>query len=299
MEKEVSHWDARIMDDREQVKHRLFKNIVAEIQHAETAVVPLRRQAFRWRVVAAAAVLTACFFAAYTFRIQILNAFFPVRTLEAYAVKGKLLKTRLSDGTIVWLNSDSKLRYPEAFRDSIREVSLTGEAYFEVAHNAEKPFVIQSNGLATRVLGTRFVVKSYAGDKLSSVAVLSGKVSVSKNDNPNSNSVMLVANQEVTADQRSGLMQVKNGVDTLSMMSWTDGKLLYRKSPLFQVIDDLKRRFEIEITAEPHLMDCLIYADVLPEDQPQLVLDQLAVSLEGKVKQISKTEFSLTGKGCK
>jgi len=299
LEAGTSQWDERTMDNQHQVKTRLLNNIISEIQHSETAVTPLRRHVFRWRLVAAAAVLAGCFFAAYTFRIQFLNQFFPVKTLQTYAAKGKLIKTKLPDGTAVWLNSESKLQYPEEFRDSIRNVSLSGEAYFEVAHDAKKPFVIHSNNLDTRVLGTRFVVKSYAGDKLSSVSVLSGKVSVSENSKTKSNQVLLLASQQVITDKSSGLMEVKNDVDTLSMMAWTSGKLTYRQSPLSQVLDDLERRFEIKITAQPHLMNCLIYADVLPEDTPRFVLDQLAVSLGGKVKQSSDTRFSLTGKGCK
>jgi len=299
LEAGTSQWNERVMDNQQQVKQRLLNNIISEIQHSETAVTPLRRHVFRWQLVAAAAVVAVCFFAVYTFRLQLLNQFFPVNTLQTYAAKGKLLKTKLPDGTTVWLNSESKLQYPEEFRDSIRKVSLSGEAYFEVAHDAKKPFVIHSNNLATRVLGTRFVIKSYAGDQQSSVSVLSGKVSVSESSKTKLNQVLLLASQQVTADRVSGRMEVKNDVDTLSMMAWTNGKLTYRKSPLFQVIDDLERRFEIEITAQPHLMNCLIYADVLPEDTPRLVLEQLAVSLGGKVKQISETRFSLTGKGCK
>ncbi|TDE17221.1 FecR family protein [Dyadobacter psychrotolerans] len=299
LEKEISQWDNYTMDDQQQVKERLLDNIISEIQHSETAITPLRRHIFRWRLAAAAAVLAGCFFALYSFRIQLLNDFFPVKSMQASAAKGKLLKTNLPDGTVVWLNSESKLIYPEEFRDSIRVVTLSGEAYFEVAHDVTKPFIIHSNSLATRVLGTRFVIKSYAGDKLSSISVLSGKVSVREDKNPNSKPVLLLANQQVTSNQNSGFSQVKSDVDTLSMMAWTSGKLTYRKSHLSEVLDDLRRRFDIEITAQPHLMECLIYADVLPEDTPRFVLDQLAVSLGGKVKQISETEFSLTGKGCK
>lgn len=299
LENTYPQWRAELMDDQEVVKRRLFEGVVSDIQHAETSVTKVRPLFFYWRFAAAAAVLAGVFFVASIFRIQLLNKFFPVKIMEAHAEKGKLLQKELPDGTIVWLNSGSSMRFPEEFRDSVRSISLSGEAYFSVAHDKTKPFIIKTESLETRVLGTRFVIKSYPGDKLSTISVLQGKVAVRDDAGESASGVVLTALQQVTADRRSGAMEVKKSVDSTSMMAWTSGKLIYRHTPLATVIEDLERKYEIRITAAPHLLSCQIYADVMPSDAVKDVLEQLAVSLEGKVSLVSGSNYKLTGKGCK
>jgi transmembrane sensor len=212
---------------------------------------------------------------------------------------GKSLRATLPDGTHVWLNAESKLVYPEEFRDSLRQVTLTGEAYFDVAHNAEQPFVIESNGLLTRVLGTRFLIKSYKGDVLNKVSVFSGKVRVDNTNAEERPNVVLLPSQQLVANRFSGSMDVVEGMDSLAVMSWTTGKLAYRNAPLSEVLDDLGRRYQVKIHAEKHLQKCLIHLDVLPADQLKDVLDLLAISLNGKAEVRGNSEYQLRGKGCK
>jgi len=297
LESKFTKWDDKLMDNHQLVKERLFERIVNDIQEAEASVIPIRRTAFAWRLFLAASVLLGSFFTAYTYRSQLMNHFFPVRMMLIQAQNGKLLKKELPDGTVVWLNSASSLTYPEKFNDSIRSVTLSGEAYFDVVRNVEKPFIIHSGKLDTRVLGTRFVIKAYPNDVQSQVAVVSGKVAVKQNDNPET--VTLLPQQQVTSDSRLGTLSVKENIDSLSIMSWTSGKLAYRKSNLAEVLNDLERRFQIEIVADNHLLKCLIHADVLPGDSARFVLDQLAVSLDGVVKESGPGKFTITGKGCK
>lgn len=299
MEDTYSEWRADLMGDKEVVKKRLFAGVVADIQDAETSVTPVRPLFFNWRFAVAAAVLAGAFFVAGTFKIQLLNKFFPVKILEARAEKGKLLQKELPDGTMVWLNSGSSMSFPEEFRDSVRSISLSGEAYFSVAHDQTKPFIIKTQNLETRVLGTRFVIKSYPNDKLSMISVLQGKVAVREDAGGSASGVILTAMQQVTADRKSGMMEVKKAVDSTSMMAWTSGKLIYRHTPLALVIEDLERKYEIEITAAPHLLTCKIFADIMPSDAVKDVLEQLAVSLEGKVSLVSGSNYKITGKGCK
>jgi transmembrane sensor len=84
----------------------------------------------------------------------------------------------LPDGTQVWLNAESSLTFPEIFSDSLRLVKLTGEAYFEVAHNANKPFIVEAHGTRTEALGTAFNIQAYPEDERVKVALLEGKVRV-------------------------------------------------------------------------------------------------------------------------
>lgn len=90
--------------------------------------------------------------------------------------KGKRSKISLPDGSQVWLNADSKLTYTEDFGEKKRELSLTGEAFFDVVKNPDKPFIIHVDKASVRVLGTSFNVKSYSSDASIETSVVSGKV---------------------------------------------------------------------------------------------------------------------------
>src|SRR5699024_2281168 len=103
------------------------------------------------------------------------------RNLNTVTTKaGSKTKIMLPDGTKVWLNADSKLTYPNDFQHiPKREVTLVGEAYFKVKHDAEHPFVIHTKGLTVRDIGTEFNLKAYPDDENSSLSLIEGSVSVS------------------------------------------------------------------------------------------------------------------------
>lgn len=297
LQNRTSEWDPATMDEKLAVKKRIFDRIVEEVHNAEVENVrPLNSKPLFWRYMTAASVLLLCAFAFYTFRTSLQSRFFPVQMITITSQKGKLLKKQLPDGSTVWLNSESTLCFPEEFPDSARYITLTGEAYFEVVHNPKQPFVIHTQNLDTRVLGTHFLVKAYPSDAQSKVTLLSGRVAVSGANVKGS--AVLTPLQELTADNASGQFKIKIKIDSTSSMAWASGKLSFRKNPLSEVISDLERRFNTKIIAEAHLTDCLIYADVLPGDTLESVLDQLAISLEGKIIKDKNNQYRITGKGC-
>src|SRR5690606_36229691 len=93
--------------------------------------------------------------------------------------RGGQYQVSLPDGTKVWLNADSKLYYPRAFSGNTRTVQMEGEAYFEVAKDEQKPFIVQTNRQKVEVLGTHFNVNAYSEEPISAVSLLEGKVKVS------------------------------------------------------------------------------------------------------------------------
>ena len=97
---------------------------------------------------------------------------------EVYAPRKSKLKMKLPDGSIVWLNADSRLSYSESFGRKNRNVRLEGEGYFRVYHNEKQPFIVDTRHFDVRVLGTCFNIKSYSSDEVVSVDVESGKVQV-------------------------------------------------------------------------------------------------------------------------
>ena len=133
--------------------------------------------------------------------------------------KGQRASLMLSDGTKIWLNSQSKLIYPTQFSDKERNVRLEGEAFFDVAHKEHLPFVVHSPLLAIKVLGTKFNVKAYFDEK-SVVTLAEGKVEVETNDCKNR--LTLKPNEQVSYSGSSGLALEKN-INTNTVKLWMKG----------------------------------------------------------------------------
>ncbi len=121
----------------------------------------------------------------------------PVHENEIVSKPGTKSKLILPDGTQVWLNSDSKLVYNNSFNDSLREVTLEGEAYFDVVKNAKKPFIVHTTGINIRVLGTAFNVKSYPQDETIEATLVRGLIEVEKNNEPQSSKILLHPNEKL------------------------------------------------------------------------------------------------------
>lgn len=115
---------------------------------------------------------------------------------EVRTPKGMRTKIKLPDGSDVWLNAGSKLNYDKKFDGDLREVYLTGEAFFDVVHNEKKPFIIHTSRINVRVLGTRFNVKAYNEDKTTETSLIKGSVEVFLNNNP-SKKFLLKPNQKL------------------------------------------------------------------------------------------------------
>jgi transmembrane sensor len=108
----------------------------------------------------------------------------------------------LPDGTEVWLNAGSKLSYDKDFNNSVREVSLMGEAFFDVVKNAEKPFVIHANKINIKVLGTRFNVKSYPSDRTTEATLIRGSIEVTFRDRP-TQKIILKPNEKIVVSNEA------------------------------------------------------------------------------------------------
>jgi transmembrane sensor len=110
---------------------------------------------------------------------------------EVSAKPGSRSKLILPDGTQVWLNAESRITYLNTFNKALREVNLEGEAYFDVTHDASRPFIVHTSGIAIKVLGTAFTVKSYATDRTIEATLLRGSIEVTKNNDPAAPKVIL------------------------------------------------------------------------------------------------------------
>lgn len=156
---------------------------------------------------------------------------------------GQRASLLLSDGTKVWLNAGSTLSYPSAFGEKNRPISLIGEAFFEVAHDADKPFVVQSDRMYVEVKGTKFCMKTYPEER-AVVTLAEGSVQVSSIDADYR--AMLKPNEQISYSEQEGWILTEN-VDTELTRSWIHGELYFVEQPLSEITKSLERRFGVRI----------------------------------------------------
>ncbi len=163
-----------------------------------------------------------------------------VRTIST--PRGKSYKVILRDGTMVLMNADSKLTFPTAFEGNQRVVKLVGEAYFKVSKDAKHPFIVQTEKVMTRVLGTEFNLRAYpAAD--THVTLITGSVIV--NNRANNKQVKLVPGQD--ASLRNGQDFDVTVVDTDYYVQWKDGFFYFDNLPLVEVMKELGRWYNVDI----------------------------------------------------
>ncbi|TZF81111.1 DUF4974 domain-containing protein [Pedobacter sp. BS3] len=155
---------------------------------------------------------------------------------------GRQYQLNLPDGTKVWLNAASALTYPVSFTGNLRNVELVGEAYFEVAKNANMPFVVAARGTKVEVLGTHFNVSAYTDDDLVKTALIEGSVRMSnKND-----AVILKPGQQGAGTSESLDIGVKP-VNVQQATAWKDGYFIFRNNTIREVMKQVARWYNVGV----------------------------------------------------
>ena len=154
--------------------------------------------------------------------------------------RGGEYQLKLADGTLVWLNAESELKYPEQFTADNRTVYVKGEMYFEVAKDVDKPFIVHVNENTIQVLGTAFNVRAYYESKESQVTLAEGSISL----NSNGTSKVLKPNQQAVIGADKTII---NEVDASQFSAWKDGMFLYRRATLENILNDLSRWYNTKV----------------------------------------------------
>ena len=167
---------------------------------------------------------------------------------------GKTFNVKLSDGTVVYLNSGTILKYPVKFIKGMnREVFLDGEAYFDVSKDKLHPFIVNANAMNVRVLGTKFNVSSYKEDKEISTVLVEGSVSLSNDAKPNKKALLTPGYKGVCNKTSTGISLEK--VDTKLYTDWMDGEVVFRKSTFNEMIKKLERSYNVTIKNNNSALD--------------------------------------------
>lgn len=266
------------------------------------------RKRRRWVSIAAAAVLVgAISFGAWKF--------LPVKKTETAAAKqlqeneivakrGTKSKLLLPDGTQVWLNSDSKLIYNSSFDDTLREVTLDGEAYFDVVKDPKRPFIVHTSGINIRVLGTAFNVKSYAQEATIEATLVHGLIEVEKTNEPKSSRIILHPNEKLIfskpiskvaakePDKESSLTAAggkelkpqlisinplpRNSTDSNRIeTSWVYGKLLFEGDSFRDLALKMERWFNVKISFKNNKVSNYRFGGVFENENIEEALNYL------------------------
>ncbi len=162
--------------------------------------------------------------------------------------KGEIYSLTLSDGTRVWLNSASSIRFPVSFGAAYREVAVTGEAYFEVAKNEQKRFLVDAGGVVTEVLGTKFNVNAYPDETRTAITLLEGSVKIFNEKH----SVHLLPGEQARVgggmeQRRSAVPGVVNSIDPAAAVAWKDGYFHFNDADLPTVMRQLARWYDVDV----------------------------------------------------
>ena len=168
--------------------------------------------------------------------------------------RGGEFKIVLSDSTVVWLNSESQLRFPKTFGSAERRVHITGEAYFEVRKDPERPFYVESTGQTVRVYGTTFNIKAYPDEEITYTTLESGSIALSRDINE-SGELFLSPGHQALLDSRNSEMKMRD-VKTSVITGWRHGRFVLEGQPFESIMRDLSRWYDFEYEfADPTLKD--------------------------------------------
>jgi len=167
--------------------------------------------------------------------------------------RGGEYQVTLSDGTKVWLNAASSIRFPTAFRGANRNVQITGEVYFEVAHNADKPFKVSAGKSAIEVLGTHFNVNAYNDEVQIRTSLLEGSVKVAAADETNPKQVKILRPGQQARMVKSGRISIANNIDTEEVMAWKNGLFVFKSTDLRSIMRQIARWYDVDIEYKGHV----------------------------------------------
>ena len=257
-----------------------------------------------WGATAAAACLLVCFLVFGPGKKR------PVKPLASNTIStrpGSKSKVELPDGTQVWLNADSKLTYGQNFLGNTREVTLTGEAYFDVAHATSVetgqriPFIIHTSSIDIKVLGTAFNVRSYPGESTTETALIRGSVEVTLHNNPDKKIILkpdeklIVRNNDatVTSNENAKNDSVSNAPDMMTLRKlqpckqdtgshyetmWLKNKLAFENEPFDRILPEIERWYNVTIQLKNGSLNNLHFTGVFENKSLWEVMEALSLS---------------------
>jgi ferric-dicitrate binding protein FerR (iron transport regulator) len=202
---------------------------------------------------------------------------------EVSSPYGMTSQITLSDGSTVWLNSGSKLKYPVKFDANERKVTLSGEAFFKVQSDKKHPFIVSAENIKVVATGTQFNVEAYRQDTIRAVTLVEGKVDISVDEDQL---------ESLSPSQRLVYNSVRNKyvlseTETLQWSAWKDGMLIFRDQPLVDVFKRISRTFNVDIQVKDQLVAQQQYRATFTGESLDEILRLLKLSSPIQYKRIA------------
>lgn len=204
----------------------------------------------------------------------------------------------LPDGSVVALNSNSKLQFPKKFKGDVREVTITGEAFFDVVPNPEKPFIINAGNAQVKVLGTSFNVSAYPETEMVEVVVETGRVQVLCNDklnNPGPDEILLNPGEKgILLNSRGKLEKIIN--TDANYLAWKTRNLVFENTPLSEVIRYLNKTYYTEIQIDGENLENLALTAQFEQKPIDFILNVVQITFGLELKHENDVYILSEGK---
>lgn len=208
-------------------------------------VVPMGRKRTWWRAAAAILIVVGVGATVYLGNSRRVESVPVASLMEKHNAKGTKSIIQLPDGSKIWLNADSKLRYPEVFKGRAREIYLNGEAFFDVARNPDHPFIIHLANGTVQVLGTSFNIRAYDNEPVVETSVTTGRIAfIPKYKTPRKRQDTVFLAPDHKASYTFASEELSTSVTSgKEDKAWTEGKLIFRAMAMEQIAMELERNF--------------------------------------------------------
>lgn len=235
------------------------------------------------------------------------SAYLPIYH-EIKAAFGTQAKVELADGTVVFLNSGSKLRFPQTFdNQEQRKVLLDGEGYFAVTKNSDQPFVVQVNKLDIKVLGTTFNVEAYNDNPIVNIALVEGSLMLQEQSESGNKDLMhLLPNQVATLNKSDNVISKTDVADLYKYTAWIDGRIVFYNDPIETVVNKLGKWYNVDISIADKRLENYRFTGTFIDESLEQILNILSLTspmtydIESSLKQsdnsMSKRKIILKGK---
>lgn len=210
---------------------------------------------------------------------------------------GSKSKIELPDGTQVWLNADSKLTYDPNLPGTFREVHLTGEAYFDVTKDKTRPFIIHTNSIDVKVLGTSFNVRSYPNEKTTETALIHGSVEITLHNNPDKKIILKPSEKLIVKNENAVIESTSKPIadaplltldkirfdkrDTSGSMEtmWVRNKLAFENEDFEDMVAEIERWYNVTITVKNEKLNALHFTGIFENKSLADVMEALSFSI--------------------
>ena len=279
-------WPAEQVDERQEIKNRVFAHLQQHIQQEQEGSYHLGR----W--LAAASILLICTFT-YLYKTKIYYWLIPVKQQYAVTQYGEHKIITLPDSSKVLLAGGSRLQYPNHFRGNTREISFSGEAFFNVTKDKKHPFIIHTGTVSTKVLGTTFDLTAYKEQQAITVTLLTGKVAFSDSRN----TVTILPNQRAVYVKQTGRIAKEDYPDAQKMLARSNGNYEYDSVPVSEVINDLRHNYNLNIVVNGDAGNCQFYGRLKAGESSDTFLKKMCMIMNATLDKKGNT-YIISGGGC-